>query len=143
MVGCLKLVNCTDADPRTLKPCIYDVTNCTNIAPGKNCSLSCQFPFSGGIGHGKCPVNNTNPKQPLLYTWPDPSCALNPCPDPLGVVPEGYERNSSVANGSGSSSWQCRSDHVGKPLLHCEEQGWAKQCLSNGCLLFFLQTTIV
>jgi hypothetical protein len=120
--GCLPLQPC--AVPQ-VDPCRYDVSRCTNVKPGGNCTISCKEPMRGGSSVAICKDNNVDPAQELSY-YPL-ACSLDSCPDP-SPWPPGYNKTES-------GQWVCAESYNGKAVMTCQlGVTWKQDCGTVGAL---------
>lgn len=103
--GCLKRVACLT--PRVPEQCMFDLSNCTNLAPGDLCEIQCRAPYQGASTFGECPSDNTDTDYDINIT--EPHCSLV-CPWPQSIPP-GYAWTTD--------GWQCSNGYHGMAELEC------------------------
>ncbi|CAE7460404.1 unnamed protein product [Symbiodinium microadriaticum] len=143
--GCLPLQAC--AGPANLDACRHSINLCLDgplldvpggndgfqtVKPGGECQVSCRGLFVGTATVGRCPLNNTDPSQPLIY---DPPLACE-CPDDLSPWPEGYNQTGVISNDGPEQegSWYCEEGYGGVPQVMCAvDAGCQPELMFEGC----------
>eukprot|EP00931_Biecheleriopsis_adriatica_P054864 TRINITY_DN32329_c0_g1_i1.p1 TRINITY_DN32329_c0_g1~~TRINITY_DN32329_c0_g1_i1.p1 ORF type:complete len:2934 (+),score=344.49 TRINITY_DN32329_c0_g1_i1:623-8803(+) len=115
LVGCDPVVPCAMPE---YDECRYVFDNCSNLAPGETCEVTCRPPYDGnnisgiGITTASCPSTNVDPTYP--FNWKVPICNLT-CTDP-NPLPRGYVWNSEF------QVWDCdfTIGFIGEAIATCE-----------------------
>lgn len=93
--------------------CMYNVTQCVNVGPGKSCDIDCagQYMRVGNKTTGTCPAGNSNPSRLLI--WQKPVCE---CPEP--PLLEGYIKYPTGCVGL-ECKYRCTDRFSGTPKVMC------------------------
>ena len=115
--GCTKMVYCMAKDERTIDACRYDVSGCSSVYAGHNCSIGCLAPYKlhGATTVAACKHNNIDPTRQLEITS-YPKCEMD-CPFPT-ITPAGYKR--ITPNALYPIGYKCANGWAGTPSHTCE-----------------------
>lgn len=104
--GCQPLVPCLPFVLEEKLSCRMQAVNCSQVAPGELCEVTCLPPYTGLPGNATCPANNVDPQQALNFIAPACMADCDPYPPGYMKTAEGW----SCAEGWGGSVRIDRAD---------------------------------
>jgi hypothetical protein len=114
--GCKELLPCLPLRLEGTQSCMYDISDCQNVMPGRYCEIKCrEGKATGASSYALCPLGNTEPDTELIYVWP--RCEIDKCSVP---TTRGGEADVEAYEETVLCGLQCAEGYAGRPSTICQ-----------------------